>query len=566
MGPANADAARLAIERARETVSLLDAQVRSADVRAPIEGTVYALPVRVGNRVETGTTLAQVADLRAMQIRAFVDEPELAAVREGLVVEVSWSAESNRVWKGHTERVPKNVVPRGDRMVGEVICSVKNDDEQLVPNLGVDVRIRLQGTAAGAARASAGGPKRSRRPVRVRGRRRDSRAAAHRRGRRERDKLRRRSRARRRRSRGAARRRRASRRDACSNAVGGRVTSHVRKPREAISALAVCAALILCLVQARQSAYAASHETSQSVADPTIEQARHLFADGRYDESAKALASVETPSAPVLFWLGRAQFELHDYPAAIQTLERGVALAPDDAEMHRWLGRAYGEEANRKSSFSLAIRVRRQFEEAVRLDPMNLDARRDLLEFYLEAPRLLGGGDDKARRQVAAITAVDPVAGHLASARLARDHGDAARVNAEYRAVFEAKPADVEPYFEAAEYYEARNDADGLRAAADGVARLAPNDPRLSYILGVLRVIEGGAFASAETSLKAYLTVPPRSDRPGPASTHEWLGRLYEESGALVRAVAEYRAALALEPGRKFAKESLRRLGRLLPK
>jgi multidrug efflux pump subunit AcrA (membrane-fusion protein) len=45
---------------------------------------------------------------------------------------------------GRTERVPKNVVPRGDRMVGEVICSVKNDDEQLVPNLGVDVRIRLQ--------------------------------------------------------------------------------------------------------------------------------------------------------------------------------------------------------------------------------------------------------------------------------------------------------------------------------------------------------------------------------------------------------------------------------------
>ena len=41
-------------------------------------------------------------------------------------------------------------------MVGEVICSVKNDDEQLVPNLGVDVRIRLQARAAGAARASAG--------------------------------------------------------------------------------------------------------------------------------------------------------------------------------------------------------------------------------------------------------------------------------------------------------------------------------------------------------------------------------------------------------------------------
>jgi HlyD family secretion protein len=145
--PANADAVRLAIERARETVSLLEAQIQSGEVRAPIDGTVFALPVRPGNRVETGTVLAQIADLRAVQLRAFIDEPELAAVREGLPVEVSWSAELNRVWTGRTERVPKNVVSRGDRMVGEVICSVKNDDEQLVPNLGVDVRIRTQARA-----------------------------------------------------------------------------------------------------------------------------------------------------------------------------------------------------------------------------------------------------------------------------------------------------------------------------------------------------------------------------------------------------------------------------------
>jgi hypothetical protein len=88
----------------------------------------------------------------------------------------------------------------------------------------------------------------------------------------------------------------------------------------------------------------------------------------------------------------------------------------------------------------------------------------------------------------------------------------------------------------------------------------------LSYLRGVLQVIEGGELSSAETSLRTYLTVPPRSDRPGHAKTHEWLGRLYERSGASLRALAEYRAALALEPGRKFAKESLRRLERQLSK
>jgi HlyD family secretion protein len=147
------DAGRLSVERARQALDLLDSQVRSADVRSPIDGTVYALPVRVGSHVDTGGLLAQVADLSAVQLRAFVDEPDLASISVGQRVEVTWSSVPNHTWIGHIERVPKNVVSRGDRMVGEVICSVGNDDtdppegghrsERLIPNLDVDVRIRL---------------------------------------------------------------------------------------------------------------------------------------------------------------------------------------------------------------------------------------------------------------------------------------------------------------------------------------------------------------------------------------------------------------------------------------
>ena len=74
-----------AIERARADVSLLDAQVRSADVRAPIEGT--SVPARrvLATESRQAPHWHEVADLRAdADPRAFVDEPELAAVREGL--------------------------------------------------------------------------------------------------------------------------------------------------------------------------------------------------------------------------------------------------------------------------------------------------------------------------------------------------------------------------------------------------------------------------------------------------------------------------------------------------
>jgi HlyD family secretion protein len=136
-------ARRFALERASETIKMLETQVAFETLRAPADGTVYSLPVRSGSRVETGDLLAAVGDLGRMQVRAFVDEPELASIQKGQPVQVSWSAVANHVWTGRVERLPGAVVVRGERHVGEVICSL-DDSTQLIPNLDVDVRIRVQ--------------------------------------------------------------------------------------------------------------------------------------------------------------------------------------------------------------------------------------------------------------------------------------------------------------------------------------------------------------------------------------------------------------------------------------
>ena len=142
-----------------------------------------------------------------------------------------------------------------------------------------------------------------------------------------------------------------------------------------------------------------------------------------------------------------------------------------------------------------------------------------------------------------------------------RHQHDASQADLEYRAVLRSKPATVEPFFEAAEFYENQRNANGLRNAVEAAAGMEPSDPRLSYFGGVLNIIAGANPSQGEALLTAYLVVPPRSDRPSAASAHEWLGRLYEQTGSSPRAIDQYRAALALEPGRKSAKESLRRLG-----
>ena len=37
--------------------------------------------------------------------------------------------------------MPKQVVPRGSRSVGELLCSVENEKLELLPNTNVNVRI-----------------------------------------------------------------------------------------------------------------------------------------------------------------------------------------------------------------------------------------------------------------------------------------------------------------------------------------------------------------------------------------------------------------------------------------
>jgi HlyD family secretion protein len=133
----------LLLEHARVTVQDLEERLESAHGAAPFDGTLYSLPIRQGDFVKAGDLLAEMADLHQVRIRAFIDEPELGQVEVNQPVEILWDAHPDRVWNGRTEVLPKQVVTRGTRNVGELICSVTNDRLDLLPNITVDVRIRI---------------------------------------------------------------------------------------------------------------------------------------------------------------------------------------------------------------------------------------------------------------------------------------------------------------------------------------------------------------------------------------------------------------------------------------
>jgi tetratricopeptide (TPR) repeat protein len=306
-------------------------------------------------------------------------------------------------------------------------------------------------------------------------------------------------------------------------------------------------------------------QTRQAVAQNAISPAVPAqFAAGNYSAAISALkdrVARNPQDADAYYWLCRSYYEAHDLDNAIAEGEKAVSLAPQNSDYHLWLGEAYGEKAGREHSFLLARKVKHEFEEAVRLDPRNIHARRDLAQFYAEAPWIVGGSKDGAIQQVDAVAAIDPVQGHLAHAQFWADEKRIDLAESECGQALSAKPSDPSTDFEIADCYAALGRATQLKSAVDAVAALRPNDPRLAYYRGIEGVLARGAMGPAEQSLKSYLaSTPERSDWPSHAAAREWLGRAYEAEGKRPEAAEQYRAALQLDPQRTSASDRLKRL------
>src|SRR5215471_4794863 len=144
----DSDRTALQVEQLKNEAGALEDKVRQGRITAPADGTVYSLgrnggsePLKAGDFVKVGDLLAEMADLHKVRVRAFIDEPDLGGLEENEPVKITWDALPNKTWSGRTEMIPKQVVQRNTRSVGELLCSVNNDKLELLPNTNVNVRI-----------------------------------------------------------------------------------------------------------------------------------------------------------------------------------------------------------------------------------------------------------------------------------------------------------------------------------------------------------------------------------------------------------------------------------------
>ena len=293
-----------------------------------------------------------------------------------------------------------------------------------------------------------------------------------------------------------------------------------------------------------------------------------LLASGHVDEAIAALDGQirRAPNdAAAHNLLCRAYFSLGQWDRGISNCEKAVSLAPDNSQFHLWLGRIYGEKAD-KSSFmtaaGLARRVRDEFEKAVHLNPQSVDARSDLAEFYLEAPGIVGGGRDKAQQQANSLLFLDPARAHWIKGRIAEKRNDYLTAEREYQEAIDSSHGSASAWLNLGLFYRHRKQLDKMEKALLQV-RSAPLDrPDALVDAAEILIHAQRNLPEAVELLRVYLNSNSKVEQAPEFKAHYLLGTAREELGDKQNAATEYRSALELAKEYQPAQQALQRVNR----
>jgi tetratricopeptide (TPR) repeat protein len=335
------------------------------------------------------------------------------------------------------------------------------------------------------------------------------------------------------------------------------------------------------------------------------DSAAEKLAEGGHWKRLRALeeprVAANSNDADAVYYLGRAKMESRDLESAVKLAEKAVALSPNSSRAHLLVADVAIQMAQNAGIFKglgLAHRFREEAEKAIALDPKNLDAREDLMEFYFDAPGIGGGDKKKAYAMAEEIGQINATRGLLAKANLAGKEKNPAKQEELYKKALEAGPKDGEVLSSAAVFYSSEKQKkydlaerfalealklDETRSAAYVALTMAyanserwadldqamarceknvPDDFGAHYQTGKVLLNSGKDLPRAERYFRKYLTMEPEGGEPPLAAAHWRMGLVLEKEGKRAEAIAEIEEAVRLDANLKEAKNDLKRMKR----
>jgi tetratricopeptide (TPR) repeat protein len=258
----------------------------------------------------------------------------------------------------------------------------------------------------------------------------------------------------------------------------------------------------------------------------------------------------------------RVYYMLEQWDRAVDQCSQAVRMSQGDSDYHMWLARALGGKADKASfisAYSLAKRTRAEFEEAVRLNPRNVEAQADLAEFYYSAPGVVGGGTDKAEGVAAQLEKIDPACAHDVRGRIAEQRKDYSTAEREFKLEITAGDHPASGWITLAGFYRRRGRLNDMEPAVRNGVNAAPRDKR-----GGIALFDGASvlmrsnrnFALAVKMLETYLAGSVKSEEAPAFVAHLRLAQLKGQLGDTAGAQKERAAAQAMAHEYKPAQDA----------
>jgi tetratricopeptide (TPR) repeat protein len=300
------------------------------------------------------------------------------------------------------------------------------------------------------------------------------------------------------------------------------------------------------------------------VASENLVEVVQFYEYGKFGQAADSLVEKikATPAdAELHLWLGKSYYKMRRWHDAVKEFEAAVRLDSDNSTYHLWLGRACGQKASHVSFFSAygwARRVVKEFQTAERLAPNDTDVRFDLLDYYLNAPGIVGGGMDKAQTEANAIAKISPNLGYLARAEVLQKDKKWDQARAELDKAIQAYPTEAGRYEDLADFLFQRQDYEH----AESFARKALTNSQLLSKARLIRAASlvkiGKSLSEAEEILKQLSIGFLKDDGPSFEEVYYWLGEACLKRGKREDAIQAFTIALGFNPEFDMAKDAMR--------
>jgi tetratricopeptide (TPR) repeat protein len=246
---------------------------------------------------------------------------------------------------------------------------------------------------------------------------------------------------------------------------------------------------------------------------------------------------------------------------AIDWFEKSVKVNDKSSMHHLWLANSLGEQASHANKLKLpflARRIKSEFDRAAELDPRSIDAKHGLIQYYANAPGVMGGSMDKAKEQAREIAKLNAMRAHFEMASLLEHDKDFAGTEKEYTAAIASSPDSNVAYGVLANFYRRQKRYDEAVTTWDRLLKLKPDAMNPHINIGWNLALSGQNLDRAEREVRLWLSAPPKESTQANISFgHYLLGDIYQRRTKVAEARVEYQAALSINPKNVEAKKAL---------